>query len=209
MKLTATGDYEVLLTAYVATGDSNQSDGRGPHYDVGFFTTFSEAYEVCKGRGVQGSPGEVSTFETVRYAGGLISDRRLPLWGRRKLLDGSGYGFGFIDFRDQLPVDRYLKVEPEERSKLLREALTVCGYQFSQQFDRYAEWTTDSLTDPKRVLVPDVMAASDTGILSGHSMMFDRARNAVTAHRDREARQALDHPPEPVSSDAESDEGLS
>lgn len=69
---TTTGLIEVLSAGFYATGDSNQSDGRGPQRDLGEFATYDEALGASRGKGVQGSDGRVGAYRWVRRTGGKL-----------------------------------------------------------------------------------------------------------------------------------------
>lgn len=92
---------EVLMEAFSASGDMNQSDGRGGRRGLGIFTEFDEAYQAARGAGVQGGWGEVMLVTWVRYESGLIGKTSKRIFGRRERRSGPiGWEDGFLDYRD-------------------------------------------------------------------------------------------------------------
>lgn len=93
---TATGLFEVLSSGFYATGDSNQSDGFGPQYDIGEFATYDEALEASRYKGVQGSDGRVGAYRFLRWTGGAITLQTRIVREHRQNPDRSGYSVGLV-----------------------------------------------------------------------------------------------------------------
>lgn len=98
-KLTATGEARMISEGFVAFGESERSEGRGPRYELGRFSTLEEAVEAVQGEGVQGDPGAVNRFELLIFEGGLAQEKQEKVYDRRWKPSG-GYSVGFIDLRD-------------------------------------------------------------------------------------------------------------
>lgn len=118
-QMTADGRYSVMSAGFVATGDSDQSEGRGGQVEIGRFTTVEEAIAAARGRGVQGDPGEVAAFEFRLYDGGLVREHRERLIARRQTPDNS-WLVGWLDLREY--ADR--RLPPEEHGPCTCDALT-------------------------------------------------------------------------------------
>ena len=97
--LKTAGASVIVGKGFIASGDSNQSDGMGPSYEVGRYATLEEARTAARGKGVQGDPGTVDSFETVLASDGTVKDLRKRLIARRRTPDGS-YLVGFLDLRE-------------------------------------------------------------------------------------------------------------
>ena len=98
-ELTATGPTTVISEGFIAYGESNQSDGFGPRFELGRFDELSEAIGAARGKGVQGDPGSVSSFQVLLYGGGAVKTVETRLTDRRRVPDGS-YLVGFLDLRE-------------------------------------------------------------------------------------------------------------
>lgn len=95
-----TADASVIVgRGFIVSGDTNQSDGMGPSYEVGRYSTLEEARKAARGKGVQGDSGTVDSFETVLSSDGTVKTRTRRLIDRRRTPDGS-YLVGFLDFRE-------------------------------------------------------------------------------------------------------------
>lgn len=98
-ELTATGAIQIISESFVAYGESNPSDGRGPLVELGRFSTVKEAIERARGKGVQGDAGSVSIFRTLLFEGGAVVAGESRLIARRREPNGS-YRVGFLDLRE-------------------------------------------------------------------------------------------------------------
>lgn len=96
---TAPEEGELIEEGFIARGDTNQSDGFGPSYEVGRFSTLEEARAAARGKGVQGDPGTVSSFRTVEHASRARHTTEKRLIDRRRVPEGS-YLVGFLDLRE-------------------------------------------------------------------------------------------------------------
>lgn len=128
-ELTATGDFTVIASGFLAKGSMNQSDGYGGSRTLGYFSTIEEAIDAARGQGVQGDPGEVSRFETRLYEGGLTDTITKGIIARRQGPDRS-YTVGFLDFREYEYGIRRLRntpVRPSDNSILSRTPFQLVG----------------------------------------------------------------------------------
>lgn len=89
----------IVAQGFIASGDTNRSDGYGPSYEIGRYGTLEEAQAAARGKGVQGDSGTVSRFKTVLTSDGKVQTRNRSLIERRRTPDGSYY-VGFLDFRE-------------------------------------------------------------------------------------------------------------
>lgn len=97
--LKTAGASVIVAEGFIASGDSNQSDGMGPSYEIGRYSTLEEAQRAARGKGVQGDSGTVDSFETVLASDGTVKTLRKRLIARRRTPDGS-YLVGFLDLRE-------------------------------------------------------------------------------------------------------------
>ncbi|KQP62849.1 hypothetical protein [Nocardioides sp. Leaf285] len=97
--ITATGATTVITTGFVAYGESDQSEGRGGTYEIGSFTTVEEAIAAARGKGTQGDPGYVSSFEWLLHEGGAVTRATVRLIDRRRTPEGY-YLVGWLDLRE-------------------------------------------------------------------------------------------------------------
>ena len=89
----------VIARGFIVRGDTNQSDGMGPSYEVGRYATLEEAQKASRAKGVQGDSGTVDSFETVLSSDGTVETRTRRLIARRRTPEGS-FLVGFLDFRE-------------------------------------------------------------------------------------------------------------
>lgn len=73
-ELTATGEYQVMGSGFIAMADSDHSEGRGGRYEIGRYDDLGEALAAVRGEGVQGDDGYINRFEYRLYEGGLLRD---------------------------------------------------------------------------------------------------------------------------------------
>lgn len=97
--MTATGDYTIVSSGFIATGEMDQSEGRGGIRHLGRFTEVEEAIAAARGWGVQGDDGRVSSFEFRLYETGMVVERTTALRGRRRTPDGR-WLVGWLDLRE-------------------------------------------------------------------------------------------------------------
>lgn len=97
--LKTAGASVIVAEGFIASGDSNQSDGMGPSYEIGRYATLEEAQKAARGKGVQGDPGTVDSFETVLSSDGTVKTQKKRLIERRRTPEGS-YKVGFVDLRE-------------------------------------------------------------------------------------------------------------
>lgn len=96
---TATGPVTVIAEGFIALGESDKSEGRGPRVELGRFTTVEEAIHAARGQGVQGDPGAVASYRYLLHAGGAVTEERARLIERRRVPDGR-YLVGWLDLRE-------------------------------------------------------------------------------------------------------------
>jgi hypothetical protein len=103
------------MIVYIATRNSDSTEGRGHDLDIGFFSNLETAVECVKGLGVQGvgdgsvyeatiiedSPEEFLAKKLDRWK---LHDNKRLIYGYRKDLLGR-WRYGYVDNRDQNDPD--------------------------------------------------------------------------------------------------------
>lgn len=88
MKLTTDGGYTIVSDYFEARTEIDPIQGRSGTGPVGQYTTFQEAREASRGRGVQGEDGQVWFVRWRLYASGLVQQEVTALVDRRQEASG-------------------------------------------------------------------------------------------------------------------------
>lgn len=92
-------DPTLIVEGFMAHGESNPSDGIGPRYEIGRYSTIEEAITAAQGKGVQGDSGTVSAFTTLVYPNGTVKTLEKPVI-KRRLAPDRKWLVGYIDLRE-------------------------------------------------------------------------------------------------------------
>lgn len=125
----ATGARVVLSEGFIVHGDTNQSDGMGPRYEVGRYDNLEEARQAARGKGVQGDSGTVGRFQVASYAGGAVRTEETPLIQRRQV-PSYEWLVGFVDLREYeygIRLAAGIPVRPYDGSIFARKKFVLEG----------------------------------------------------------------------------------